>query len=164
MAARDPNQVWWQAADGHWYPPTSHPSHEWSGRPVHVRTGCGGLVGTTMLVVLAVTVLGSGHVGLLLLAIPLLVVFAAVSFMRMIGRSILMMSRISDEAWQEAHRRAQQRFAEQLRFFCTQFENLRDQRCVVPLCLAKFAGALAVSGMQLFAQRTILCILQHRHV
>ena len=110
-------QDWWQAADGRWYPPTSHASHEWTGRPLHVRTGCGGLTGSILLTVVAFLILGSGHIGLILLLVPLVIVVMIFSFLRMLGRSIRMLSTISDGAWQEAHRHAQERLAEQLRYF-----------------------------------------------
>ena len=121
MSIRDPRQPWWQAADGRWYPPSSHPGHEWAGRPVHVRTGCGGLTGSIFLAFLAtVLVVGSGHLGLLLLVVPMVALLAAVSFLRMLGRTVVMLSKVSDEAWQEAHRHAQERLADQLRFFAAQ--------------------------------------------
>ncbi|GAC1373609.1 MAG: hypothetical protein NVSMB4_00310 [Acidimicrobiales bacterium] len=121
MSMRDPRQTWWQAADGRWYPPASHPGYEWSGRPVHVRTGCGGLTGTLFLaVVVSMLIVGSGQVWLFLLVIPLLLVLAAGAFLRMLGRTVVMLSKVSDEAWQDAHRHAQARLADQLRFFAEQ--------------------------------------------
>ena len=85
---------------------------------MHVRTGCGGLTGTVVFgLLVSMLLLGSGHLGLLLLIIPLVLLFAAFSFLRMLGRSMLMLSRISDAAWQEAQRHAQERLAEQLRYF-----------------------------------------------
>lgn len=116
---------WWQAADGRWYPPTSHPSHEWTGRPVHVRTGCGGLTGSIVLTLVAFLILGSGHLGLLLLLVPLVFVAMVLSFLRMLGRSIRVLSAIPDGAWQEAQRHAQERLAEQLRYFEAQQQGAR---------------------------------------
>ena len=135
-------QGWWQAADGRWYPPTSHPSHEWTGRPVHVRTGCGGLTGSVVLTVLAFLILGSGHIGLILLLVPVVIVVMIFSFLRMLGRSVRMLSTISDGAWQEAQRHAQERLAEQLRYFEAQQRGARTG----PTGSTHFSGSANSSG------------------
>jgi hypothetical protein len=62
-------------------------------------------------------VIGSGHIGLILLLIPIVLVVMAISFLRMLGRSVRMLSNISDAAWDEAQRHAQERLTEQLRWF-----------------------------------------------
>ena len=126
MSMRDSRRIWWQAADGRWYPPASHPDHEWTGRPVHVRTGCGGLSGTMMLALVVTALLvGSGHLVLLLLFVPVIILLAAISFLRLIGRTVVVLSKVSDEAWQDAHRHAQERLAEQLRFFSEEASRQR---------------------------------------